>query len=90
MYPLSELCKNRLCEEIVDGIGSNGIELVVYSNTNALLALAHAESTAEIDLIANVLFFDQALDLLDNLTGPLDVARASDTYCNFQHDLYLT
>ena len=73
-------------EEIGNGIGGNGEEGVVDGNANTLLALAHAEGSAEIYLVADVVFGDQLLELLDDLARALDVAGASDTNSDFKHN----
>ena len=78
--------KNFLCEEFINAFGGYGMEGVVNGYTYALLALAHAEGSAEIYLVAYVVFCDEVLELFNYLTGSLDVAGASDTYCNFDHD----
>ena len=61
------------------------MELFTNGYTYALLALAHAEGATKLYLIAYVAFCDEALKLLNYLTRALDVAGATDTYCDFKH-----
>ena len=61
------------------------MELVVNSYTYALLAVAHAEGAAEINLLANVILSDELLKLSYYLARALDVTGATDTYCDFKH-----
>jgi hypothetical protein len=82
LYP----CQNFLGEEGVNRLGANGMELVADRYANALLALAHAEGSAQINLVCEVVLCDQILKLLNDLTGSLDVAGATDTNSDFQHD----
>ena len=60
------------------------MEGVIDRYADALLALAHAEGAAQLNLVSKVIFGDQILELLDDLAGALDVAGASDTICNFK------
>jgi hypothetical protein len=76
------LCGNFVLKKLTDGLGRNGVELLVYHNANALLAIAKAESAAKLNLIAKVIIGDQTLKLFNDLTGTFDVAGTSDTYCN--------
>ena len=64
------------------------MEGVVDRYANALLALAHAEGAAQLYLFAQIVLRDQTLELLNDLTGALDVAGASDTNCNFNHIIF--
>ena len=82
------LSENFLGEEIVNGLGGNGEELIVNGYANALLALAHAEGTAKINLVTEILFGDQTLQLLYYLTRALDVAGTSDTNYDFKHFMF--
>jgi hypothetical protein len=63
------------------------VEGVIYRYTYALLTLAHAEGAAKLYLVAKAVLDDQILKLLYYLTGTLDVAGASDTNCNFKHNI---
>ena len=64
------------------------MEGVIHRYTYALLALAHAEGAAKLYLVAEIVFSDQILKLLYYLTRTLDVAGASDTNCNFKHNIF--
>ena len=75
-------------KELLGGLGGNGVELVVYRDAYALLALAHAEGAGEVHFLLQAVVGDQLLKLLDHLTGPLYVAGTTDTHCNF-HDFDL-
>jgi hypothetical protein len=83
----SDLSQNFLSEEVAYGLGSNGMEGVVNGNANALLALAHAEGAAKLYLVSEVVLRDEILKLLNYLTRTFDVARTSDTNCNFKHNI---
>jgi hypothetical protein len=63
------------------------MEGVIYRYTYALLTLAHAEGAAKLYLIAEIILGNQILKLLYYLTRTLDVAGASDTNCNFKHNI---
>ena len=65
------------------------MEGVIDGYADALLALAHAEGAAQLNLVSKVVFGDQILELLNDLAGALDVAGATDTNSNFKHDIYL-
>lgn len=80
-FQILYLCHYLVFEEFFYVCGGNGIEIVVKGDAYALLAFAHTKSTAEGDLVGNVVFVDQALKLFYDLTGTLDVAGAADTYC---------
>ena len=75
------LCHYLVFEKFLYVCGGYGIEVVVKGNAYALLAFAHAESTAECNLVCNVIFVDQTLKLFYNLARTLDMAGAADTYC---------
>ena len=81
------LSENFLGEEIVNGLGGNGEELVVNGYAHALLALAHAEGAAELYLLTEILLCEEILKLLNYLTRTLDVAGATDTNCDFKHNI---
>ena len=68
-------------EEFFYVCGGNGVEIVIESNAYALLAFSHAKSTAEGNLVCDLIFVDQALKLFYDLARTLDVAGAADTYC---------
>ena len=80
--------RHVVVKEHLGGLGGNGVELVVYRDAYALLALAHAEGAAQVHLLLQAVVGDQLLKLLDHLTGPLYVAGTTDTHCNF-HDFDL-
>ena len=61
------------------------MELFANVYAYALLALAHAEGAAKLNLIAYAMLRDKILKLLNYLTRTLYVAGATDTYCNFKH-----
>ena len=63
------------------------MEGVVNRHAHTLLALAHAEGAAQLHLVTKVILGDQALQLLYDLAGSLDVAGATDTNCDFKHFL---
>ena len=63
------------------------MEGVIYRYTYALLALTHAEGAAELYLITEIVLSYQILELLYYLTRALDVAGATDTNCNFKHNI---
>ena len=44
------------------------MKFIINSNANALLALTHAEGSTKINSIAYVIFSDESLKLLNNLT----------------------
>ena len=75
------LCHYLVFEEFFYVCGGNGIEIVIKGNAYALLAFAHAESAAESNLVSDVVFVDQTLELFYDLTGTFDVAGAADAYC---------
>ena len=83
----SHLSQNFLGKELANVLGRNGMEGVAYGDAYALLALAHAEGAAKLYLVANLMFGDEILQLLNNLTRTLDVAGASDTNCNFKNNI---
>ncbi len=58
------------------------MNLSVNGNAYALLALAHAECTAELNLILKGILVDKPLKLLDNLSCSYKVAGASYAYGN--------
>ena len=74
-------------EELSYVFGSNRMEGVIYRYAYALLALAYAEGAAKLYLITETRLGNQILKLLYYLTRTLDVAGASDTNCNFKHNI---
>ena len=72
-------------EELFSGLRRYGVYLIVYSNTDTLLASAHAEGSAELDLIAEIITPDQRLKLLNNLTGTFDMAGRTDANIYFHN-----
>ena len=56
------------------------MEGVIDGHANALLALAHAEGAAQLNLVSKVVFGDQILELLDNLAGALDEAGRPESF----------
>jgi hypothetical protein len=81
------LSKNFFCKEISYRFGGYGIEFVVNRYANAFLASAHAERAAKVYFIFNLVLSNKLLELLYYLARAFDVARATDTYCNF-HFIY--
>ena len=66
----------------------------VNRNANTLLAVAKAKGSAKVYLVAYVVLGNQILKLFYYLTGSLNVAGASNTYCNLHNffpriDLFL-
>jgi hypothetical protein len=61
------------------------MELVTNGYAYALLTVAHAEGTAEINLLTDIVLCNEMLKLLYYLTGALDVTGATYTYCDFKH-----
>ena len=57
--------------------------LVVNCDAYAKLALSHAEGTAQLYLIAQLVFCDKILELFYDLTGTLEMAGAAYANCNF-------
>ena len=80
------LCQNLFCKEFLYGFGRNRVEYLVHSDADALLALTHAESTAQLHLVANVMLCNKLLERGYDLAGALNVAGATDTNNNFHHD----
>lgn len=66
------------------------MEVFIYRYAYALLAVTHAERSAELYLIAYVVLCDKILELFYYLTGSLDVAGAADAYCNLNHFFFLS
>jgi hypothetical protein len=63
------------------------MEGVIDRYAYALLTLAHAESAAKFYFIAEIILGNQILKLLYYLARTLDVAGASNTNCNFKHNI---
>lgn len=80
--------ENFFLEECLGGFGAYRIKLVVYGNANPFLASSHAESSAEIHFIFKVVLGDEKLKLFNYLSRAFYMARASDTYCYFNHFLF--
>jgi hypothetical protein len=76
-------------EKFVHGIGIYGEHRLIHQNAHALLASADAEGAAQFHLVADFVLGNQILQLLNDLTGALDVAGASDAYCNLNHTFLL-
>ena len=55
-------------EEFVGGVGREREERVVDGDANALLALTDTERAAEFDLVFEIVFCDEILQLLHNLS----------------------
>ena len=80
------LCQNLLCEELVYGFGGDRMEVIVNRHAYAALALTHAESTAKLYLIPDIVLRDQILKLFHHLAGTLDMTGTADANCNFKHN----
>ena len=50
------LCQNFVCEELVNGFGSYGVEGVVNGYANAHLAFAHAKCATKLYFITKIVF----------------------------------
>ena len=83
------LCENFVIEELCNAFGSYGMEGVIYGYAYTLLALAHAKGAGKLNLFAKVVIRDKLLKLLYHLARALDVAGASNTNCDFKHNVYL-
>ncbi len=66
----------------------HGEELVVHRDAHALLAFAHAEGSAKLDLVAEIVFVNKILELLNYLARSLDVAGGTDANGYF-HSFHL-
>ena len=64
------------------------MEDLVHGDTNTLLALTHAEGTAQLYLVPEVMLGDEALKLGYDLARALNVAGATDTNDNFHHNVF--
>ena len=64
------------------------MEGVIDRYAYTLLAFAHTEGATKLNLISELVFCDQILELFYYLAGTLDVAGASDTNCNFKHIIF--
>ena len=82
------LGQDFLGEEILYGIGRDRMEDLVNGDTNTLLALTHAEGTAQLYLVTDVMLGNEALKLGYDLARALNVAGATDTNDNFHHDVF--
>jgi hypothetical protein len=63
------------------------MEGIVYRNANALLALTHAEGSAKLNLLTEIVFRNKILKLLYYLARTLNVAGATDTNRDFKHNI---
>ena len=61
------------------------MELVVHCDADALLALTHAEGAAQVNFLLQAVVRDELLELLNHLTGTLDMAGTTDAHCDFQN-----
>ena len=68
MRLLAEFCENVLFEERINGFGRNGVKFIVNGNADALLALAHTESAAELNVIRERVFVYERLKSFNNLS----------------------
>ena len=64
------------------------MKIVINCYADTLLAFAHAECAAKLNLITEIVFTDKILKLFYNLTGAFDMAGTTNSYCNF-HCIYL-
>ena len=83
------LCENFVIEELYNVIGGYGMEGVIYGYAYTLLALAHTEGAGKLNLFTKVVVRNKLLKLLYHLARALDVAGASNTNCDFKHNVYL-
>ncbi len=77
-------------KERLNRFGGYGIERLVNIDANAELTFAHAEGSAELNLILQIIFCDKILKLFNDLSRTLEMARASDTYCYFHYFIPFT
>ena len=63
------------------------MEGVIHRHTYSLLTLTHTESAAKLYLITYIVLGDQILKLLYHLTRTFNVAGASNTNRNSEHNI---
>jgi hypothetical protein len=80
--------KDFLFEELLGGLGRQGIQLVIQSDVDAVDAVAHAEGAAQLYLVLQVVFLDQVLKLFHDLAGTLKMAGAPNANSTF-HGFFL-
>lgn len=72
-------------EELFSGLRRYRVYLIVYSNTDTLLASAHAKGSTQLDFRTKIVAADQGLELLNDLTGTLDMAGRTNTNSYFHN-----
>jgi len=72
--PLCKFFKNFGSEKFADGLGRYREAFIVYGNAYALLTFAHAERTAKLYGILQIIHTDLVLELLHHLTRAFQVA----------------
>jgi hypothetical protein len=63
------------------------MEFIVYHYAYALLTLTKAKSSAKLYFISELILRDETLKLFYDKTRTLDVTGASDTNCDFKHNI---
>lgn len=59
------------------------MDIIINRNAHALTALAHAECSAQFNLIVEIVLANEILQLFNNLTRTLDVAGTADANRDF-------
>lgn len=69
-----KLWKHVIFKKLFRVLGSQREKLSIHRNADTQLALSHAEGTAQVYLIADIVLHDQGLNLFNDLTGSFDMA----------------
>ena len=75
---LADAAEDFLLEKCFGSLGGNGIHHTVQAGADALLAVTHAESSVEINLVFQIVLADEAFKSLGDLLRSLQMARTSD------------
>ena len=81
------LFKHVFIKKFINSIGGHRKEFIIDSDAYSLLTLTHTKSTRKFYFIAEIIFADKILKLLNDLARTFDVAGTSDTNRDFHADV---
>lgn len=88
-YGYKKLCLRALYDFVQEKRSRSGRldaeNFFVQRNTNAILAIAHAERNLHVDFIVHVVFFHQLLKRHDDVIRAFQVARGAHAYSQLNH-----
>ena len=86
----SDLREDLVVEQFVGRLGRDGVRRAVDRHADALAAVAHAEFSAQLDLVGQIVLGDELLEAVHDALRSQQMAGAADTDGNLHFNPFLS